>query len=97
MEFLALLFILSFSIFVAINAWDEWEERAHKLFSEDGRFLRHHFLRALIKRPEPIIVDPNAKFAIQSAGIAHRCEVCHQPDCFNIQTGFCTRCSHITR
>jgi hypothetical protein len=25
-----------------------------------------------------------------------RCEVCHQDDCFEVQTGYCTRCNYYT-
>lgn len=98
MDFMAILFISLCVLFFGMNVWDHWEERTHKLFGADGRFLRYQFLRALIvsSSAEPIVLPPDAKFAIQSAGKAHRCEVCHQPDCFDVVTGYCQRCEHKT-
>lgn len=96
MDFMAIVFVTLFFSFVVVNIWDHWQER-HKLFTEDGRFLRHQFLRGLIRpATESISVSPDAKFAIQSSGTAHRCEVCHQPDKFDFATGFCQRCNHRT-
>jgi hypothetical protein len=45
------------------------------------------------KQPE---VPTGAKFAIQQTSSAHRCEVCHQSDCFDTGTGQCHRCQHQT-
>ena len=94
MDFMAFLFGVLFLGYLGVNIWDRWEERRHNLFTEDGRFLRHQFLRALIYSPEPIQISPDAKFAIQQSRSAYRCEVCHQVDCFDPNISFCHRCNH---
>ncbi len=97
MDFMAFLFGVLFLGYLGINIWDRWEERHNSLFTEDGRFLRHQFLRALVYSPEATeYLSPNAKFDIQQSRSAHRCEVCHQPDCFDLETSFCNRCNHRT-
>ncbi len=35
-------------------------------------------------------------FRVKRADQPVRCEVCHQDDCFNVQTGYCTRCDYHT-
>ena len=97
MDFMAVLFIVLFISYVGVNIWDEWDGRTRNLFSADGRFLRHQYLRGLITTPpEPMMLSPDARFAVKHAGTVHRCEVCHQPDCFDVGTGFCQRCDHRT-
>ncbi|MEW6733235.1 MAG: hypothetical protein AB1489_18045 [Acidobacteriota bacterium] len=98
MDFMVLLFLALFLGFVGVNIWDLWEEhQSRSLLIENGRFLRRYFARALIGRQETIVsVSPDAKFAIQHLRSAHRCEVCHQVDRFEIHTGFCQRCNHQT-
>lgn len=97
MDFMAFLFGVLFFAYLGINVWDRWEERRGSLFTDDGRFLRHQFLRALISRPEPTqYLSLDAKFAIQQSRAAHRCEVCHQVDCFDNELSFCHRCNHHT-
>jgi hypothetical protein len=97
MDFMAFLFVTLFFGYLGMVVWDQWEERRRNLFTDDGRFLRHQFLRALATAPtEPIALSPDAKFAVKQSSTAHRCEVCHQSDCFDVPTGLCQRCDHRT-
>lgn len=36
------------------------------------------------------------QFQIKSEGLAARCEVCHQGDQFNPESGYCRRCGYLT-
>jgi hypothetical protein len=36
-----------------------------------------------------------AEFKVRNVGLAARCEVCHQDDLFNAETGECARCSGV--
>lgn len=98
MEFMAFLFGVLFVFYTGMNIWDYWHDRKYNLFTEDGRFLRHQyqFLRLVVPREETEVA-PDAKFAVQLSRAAYRCEVCHQSDLFDTNTGFCQRCDHQTR
>lgn len=37
------------------------------------------------------------QFAVKSEKLPARCEICHQPDCFNPVLGTCTRCAGISQ
>jgi hypothetical protein len=97
MDFFALLFLVLCAGFAGINIWDFWEEyKSRNLFAANGALPRY-FFRPLIAIQQPIIEPmPDAKFSIQSAGAARRCEVCHHDDRFDAVAGFCQRCDHHT-
>jgi hypothetical protein len=100
MDFMALL-LFSLTIgYLGVNVWDRWDEseKRRPQFLEAGRFLLpQYIIRHMVAFPkESAEPQPDAKFAIQNAGIARRCEVCHQADSFDTQMGYCYRCSHHT-
>ena len=96
MDFMGFLFLILTIGYIGVNIWDRWEENERRSLMEAGRFLLPRFIFHPMIAAEPIEELPDAKFAIQHAGVARRCEVCHQPDCFDAGTGFCHRCSHVT-
>jgi|SwirhirootsSR2_FD_contig_21_23130414_length_346_multi_3_in_0_out_0_1 hypothetical protein len=97
MDFMGLLFFVLSIGFAGINIWDIWEEHKSRNLFSGGGFLPRYFFRPLIAaEPEAIEPVPDAKFSIQSARAARRCEVCHHTDRFEADTGFCNRCDHHT-
>lgn len=100
MDFLALLLFVLTIGYLGVNIWDRWDEygKRNLLYPEGGRFLLpRYFTRHLIAFPKDDLESmQDAKFSIQNAGIARRCEVCHQADRFDAGLGYCYRCSHHT-
>lgn len=97
MDFMAFLFLVLFATYVGVLSWDHWEGARHQIFSDDGRFLRRNLIRYLMAaETEPVALAPDTRLTIQSAGYARRCEVCHQVDRFDADTGLCQRCDHKT-
>ncbi|MBX7220697.1 MAG: hypothetical protein K1Y36_12180 [Blastocatellia bacterium] len=45
-------------------------------------------------KPKPAPTKPQP-FVILSESPVQRCEVCHQSDCLNLETGVCSRCQHL--
>ncbi|MBL8149557.1 MAG: hypothetical protein JNN15_06480 [Blastocatellia bacterium] len=95
MDFMAFILFVLFIGFLGINIWDEWELREHGSPFEP-KFLPRRFLRHLIVSREVHAELPDAKFAIQQKRSALRCEVCHQVDRFDAESGMCERCNHCT-
>lgn len=48
------------------------------------------------ERNEPILTDAEPKFLVRQEKLAVRCEICHQVDLFNPETGHCARCARVT-
>lgn len=47
------------------------------------------------ERKDPILTDAEPKFLVRQEKPAVRCEICHQVDLFNPETGNCARCARI--
>jgi hypothetical protein len=97
MDFMGLLLTVLSVGFAGVNIWDLWEEHKSRSLFAAGGFLPRYFFRRLTQgETEAIEPLPDAKFAVQFAGNARRCEVCHHEDRFEAETGFCHRCNHRT-
>src|ERR1051326_3586673 len=77
----------------------EHYDRGRRRRADNGEmvtlFPRHTRLISVPEKPA-IDVPPGAKMTIQHSGKPHRCEVCHQDDNFDGETGMCRRCNHVT-
>jgi hypothetical protein len=47
------------------------------------------------ERKEPGLTDAEPKFLVRQEKPAVRCEICHQVDLFNPETGHCARCATV--
>lgn len=61
-------------------------------------FPRHYYaeLHRQNYTSPPLPGDAGRTFRVKRAEQPVRCEVCHQEDCFEVQTGYCTRCNYYT-
>lgn len=47
------------------------------------------------ERKDPMLTDAEPKFLVRQEKMAVRCEICHQVDLFNPETGHCVRCAPV--
>lgn len=73
----------------------EQEERGRS--SESLLFPRRYYADLHRRNYEaPLPLDTGSTFLVKRSERPVRCEVCHQDDCFEINTGRCARCDHYT-
>ncbi len=97
-----LLFMLIFVVSCGLEVYELYYDGRQAL--EDGRhsqgslFLPHRSYADVHQRTYgvPQLNHPTQTFQVRRAERPARCEVCHQEDCFEGQTGYCRRCHHYT-
>lgn len=98
-----LLFMLIFVVSCGFEVYELYYDGRRAL--EDGRhsgdslrLLPHRYYAELHRRTYGASrLDEAAQtFRVRRTEQPARCEVCHQDDCFEGQTGYCARCRHYT-
>lgn len=98
-----LLFMLIFVVSCGFEVYELYAEGRRAL--EDGRHSRDSLLLPRRYYAElhqrtyggvPRLDDVTQTFQVRRTERPARCEVCHQDDRFEGQTGYCARCRHYT-
>ncbi len=106
MEGIAVLGSLLFILIILVSCGFEFYElyqvrRELEEGSHSGNYIlfpRHHYadLHRRNYCPPPLPGGTQRTFLVKRADQPVRCEVCHQDDCFEVQTGYCARCNYYT-
>jgi hypothetical protein len=62
----------------------------------DGRWSVNPMREKTTERKNSTLTDAEPKFLVRQEKPAVRCEICHQVDLFNPETGHCARCATVT-
>jgi hypothetical protein len=105
MEGVAVLGSLLFILIILVSCGFEFYElyQVRRELEDGGRsgnhilFPRSHYADLHQRNyASPFSVGHGRTFRVKRAEQPVRCEVCHQEDCFEVQTGYCRRCNYYT-
>ncbi len=106
MEGVVVLGLLLFILIIVVSCGFEFYElyQVRRDLEEGSRsgnhilFPRYHYadLHRRNYCTPPLPGGTQRTFRVKRADQPVRCEVCHQDDCFEVQTGYCARCNYYT-
>ncbi|AEP10908.1 hypothetical protein [Chloracidobacterium thermophilum] len=106
MEGVIVLGLLLFVMIIIVSCGFEFYElyQVRRDLEEGSRsgnhilFPRHHYAELHRRNyyTPPLPGGAERTFRVKRKEQPVRCEVCHQDDCFEVRTGYCTRCNYYT-